>query len=435
MPRVLLVSYYTPPRSGVATIRTQQLIKYLPQHGWDVTPLTPALPDAASDVVQTPYVDLTATLKRSVGFGGRSAHQTLGIVPAARGVRRSLRQAMVIWGYRLVSYPDEQIGWFFCGRSALASELAAGKYDAVLSSSPPFTTHLMLATVRHKIPWVADYRDLWGGSDAYISHVRRNLDRVLDRWTLRRASAATTISEPMAATIRTLRENLRVDVVSNAFDDDEWREIPFGSDRRATFVHAGQLFGGRRDPRPLFRVVRSLIDAGEIKSDDIRIVLYSAVEPWLQEAIALAGLHDVVDVTGVVERDQVMRAERRADRLVVLLWEGANSEGILTGKLFEYFGARRPILAIGGPQQSAVDDLFAHTGAGVRVRDEENLRGEVLAAVTEHREGIARVTDSAKLAPYSAYEMARRFARVLDRVSGVLPAAQPEPSSVAQYSP
>jgi glycosyltransferase involved in cell wall biosynthesis len=395
------------------------LIRYLPEFGWSVTVLTARLPGADPTIVQSEYVNLPGALKRAVGLGAASAHETLGIAPAARGTRRTFRQAAVAWGYRLTSYPDAQVGWFIPGRNAVRAALGVERFDAILSSSPPFTTDLMIASVAPQIPWVADYRDLWADSDAYASRVRRRFDRWLERWTLARVCAATTISEPMADVMRSHRPGLPVDVIPNGFDAAEWQDIPFETEDRTTFLYAGQLFGGRRDPRPLFRVLRQLIDAGDVSGDEVRVDVYSALEPWLQEAIAEARLDDVVRVRGVVPRDEVLRAERRADRLLVLLWEGANAEGIVTGKLFEYFGAGRRILAIGGPSRSAVDDLLRETGTGTRAMTDTELRREVLEAITEHRRGAVARTQGERVEAFSASEMARRFAGVLDRVSAV----------------
>ena len=411
-------------------------MQYLPAHGWEVTVFTARLTQAGPGVIESAYVDLPAALKAAVGLGGRSAHETLNIAPAAHGARRSFRQAIVAWGYRLTSYPDPHIGWLLPGRTALRDLLARGGYDAVLSSSPPFTTDLMLASTAIHIPWVADYRDLWGDSDYYASRVRQHIDRWLERWTLRRVSAVTTISEPMAQVLRSHRHDLPVEVVPNAFDELEWRNVPFEEELRATLVYAGQLFGGRRDPRPLFRAVRSLIDAGKVAPDDLRIDFYSVPEPWLAEAIAQANLAEVVCVRGLVSREEVMRAERRADRLLMFLWDGPSTEGILTGKLFEYLGAQRRILAIGGPSRSAVDELLSVTDAGLRARDDAAIRAEVFLAVAEHKAKTIRRVPAENVAAYSAHEMARAMARVLERVTGLRSHAPAcEPATAARYSP
>ena len=416
MRRLLFLSYYTPPRPGVATTRTRQLLRYLPDYGWDVTVVTARLPGADKGVVQTPYFDLYRSIKRASGFDGKSAYATLGVAPAAKGTRPSLRQRALSFAYALLTYPDPEVGWFPYGRRAVAELIQAEQFDAILSSSPPYITNLILASLAPRIPWVADFRDLWSDSGYYGSWVRNNVDSVLERWTLRHTNAVTTISEPLGRVLRSHRSGLSVEVIPNAYDPEEWDGLPFDVETQCTFLHAGQLFEGRRDPRPLFRAIRALIDHGIITEDEVRVDLYSTSEAWLTRVIAEERVEPIVRVTGVVPREEVMAAERRADRLLVLLWEGANTEGIVTGKLFEYLGARRPILAIGGPERSAVDEVLETSGAGERVRSEASLKDAVRRAVEEHREKRVRLVDENGLRLYGAATMARRFAQLLDRV-------------------
>ena len=153
-----------------------------------------------------------------------------------------------------------------------------------------------------------------------------------------------------------------------------------------------------------------------ISQDEVRVDLYARNQMWLEAAIEKEDLQAVVRVTGVMPRDDVMAAERRANRLLVLLWDGENAEGIVTGKLFEYLGARRPVLAIGGPERSAVDEVLTETGAGERVRALEPLKAAVLAAVQEHRARAVPIVSAERLVPFEASTMAASFARLLDRV-------------------
>ena len=413
--RALFLSYYTPPRPGVATTRTRQLLHYLPQFGWDVTAVTARLDGAASDVVQTEYVDLAARLKQLAGLGTTSAHAALGTAAPAVYERPTLRQRAVAAGYAMTTYPDAQVGWFTYARAAVRKLLQSGQFDAVLSSSPPFTSNLVLGSLRTNVPWIADFRDLWSAGNYGGTRFRGRLDAMLARWTARRVAAFTTITEEMAAELRAAHPGIDVYAIANAFDPQEWESIPFEREDRTTFVYAGQLYAGRRDPRPLLRAVRAVLDRGDIAPEELRIDFYSAREPWLESAIAEHRLEDVVRIAGVVPRDAVLAAERRADRLLVLLWDGANAEGIVTGKIFEYLGARRPVLATGGPLSSAVDEVLQSTNAGVRARDAGSIEREIVNAVREHRAGAVRILDPQPLEKYNAAAMAQRFAAVLDR--------------------
>jgi hypothetical protein len=416
MPNVLLVSYHTPPRTGVGTTRTRQLITHLPSYGWNVTVVTPKLEGAANDVVQTDYVDSRAALKRMLGIDSvASAHSALGAEPAQHGTRRSLRQRSVEIGYYLAGFPDGMIGWFPGGRGALR-QLLPGRFDAILSSAPPFTTNLILGSLRLRLPWVADFRDLWADSDAYGSRIRRFFDVLLEHWSLRQATVLTTISEPMARAMQVRHPHTRVEVIPNAFDAADWDRIPFNAQDRCTILYAGTFHGGRRDPGPIFRVLRALLDENAVREDEVRVDLYAPRDPWLLQAIEAARVSNVVRVLGTVPREDVLAAERQADRLLVLLWDGPGSEGTVTGKLFEYLGARRRIIVYGGPKESAVDAILTSTRAGVRCADEETLRREVMIAIQEHRAGRVEILEAQAVAPFEASMLARRFAEVLDSV-------------------
>jgi hypothetical protein len=414
--KLLFVSYYVPPRPGVATARTRMLLAKLPSLGWEVTPVTARLDGTATGVLETRYVDVRALVKRAIGLGNGSTHAALQTAPAAFGARIGLRQRAALLGFQLTTYPDAQIGWLL-GLGDLARLLHAGNFDAVISSAPPFTTNLMLRSVGPGIPWLADFRDLWTDSDAYSSRLRRFFDALLERWSLRHATALTTLSEPMAQALRLRHPGKRVEVIANAFDAEEWQAVPFEMELRCTLLYAGSLYHGRRDPRPLFRAIRSLLDGGALREDDIAVDLYSPSEPWLDEAIATARLENVVRVRGNISRSEILAAQRRADRLLVLLWSGPGSEGVVTGKIFEYLGARRRILTTGGPARSAVDDILTASGAGVRCTEQPALEREILQAVEEHRARAVRVVGEEGVAPFEASAMARRFALILDEIA------------------
>ena len=61
-------------------------------------------------------------------------------------------------------YPDEMKGWIpFAVRSIERDADQGKKVDAILSTSPPISSHLIAAKAKTILgcPWVADFRDLW----------------------------------------------------------------------------------------------------------------------------------------------------------------------------------------------------------------------------------------------------------------------------------
>jgi glycosyltransferase involved in cell wall biosynthesis len=66
-----------------------------------------------------------------------------------------------------------------------------------------------------------------------------------------------------------------------------------------------------------------------------------------------------------VPRRESLRLQRDSDALLLLIPEaGGRGRGVLSGKVFEYLAAERPILAA-VPRDGAAAELIEETGAGI----------------------------------------------------------------------
>ena len=97
----------------------------------------------------------------------------------------------------------------------------------------------------------------------------------------------------------------------------------------------------------------------------------------VKQAAARAGVQDLVRCCGDVSHEESLRLQREAD--VLLLTMAASLPGeqaTVTGKLFEYMDARRPILLVGCPDGAAAD-LVRSSGCGVAVENHAQLRTQL----------------------------------------------------------
>ena len=420
--RVLLVAYYYPPRQGIGARRPAHLRKYLPRFGWEATILTAQLAgnDAAQpDVVATRYIDVLASVKRGLGLNGTPTHHRMGIaIPTATESRTSLRHRAISLAYQACTFPDREVGWTPFALHALRELLRKERFDAVVSTSPPHTAVLVAALAKSGVPWVADVRDLWTATD-FIDRepAVRWCERRIERWMLQRASAITVTTQEAAEYLARRFPSIPVRTIFNGFDPQEWRDIPFGRNARCTLLFAGSLYHGRAQPALLFRAVRRLVDRRAFVPDDLSIDFYSD-ETALVAAIAeTEGVREMVRTFDYVPREEILPLERRADRLLFFPWHGDGAGTALGGKVLEYLGARKPLLAIGGGASSAVDGVLAQTGAGVRCTSMEQIESEVFTAVSEFKSGRPRELDSNAVSKFDAPRLAQQFADLLDRVT------------------
>lgn len=418
--RLLYLAYWVPPRNAIGTLRSVNVLKHLPKFGWDIITVTARLdcengpPVEGAQYVETGYVDVKGAIKRFAGIRNGDSSSTSAATDGVAAKRGALGRMMSALS-SFVSYPDDYVGWLPYAVRTTRRLIARGGWDALLTSAPPMTTNLIAALSHRRVPWIADLRDLWAENDSSERTIVQTLcDDRLERATLSRAAALVAASELSAARFRRRYPGKPCFPIYNGFDADEWQSVDFGRETRCTFVYAGNLYSGKRDPSPLFAALRQIIDEGLANADELAVDFYAPREAWLLQRVASYRLERVVRVHGFQDRTAVLEAERRADRLLVLSWDGPTAEGVVAGKLFEYFGARRPVLAIGGPQRFVVDDLLRETGSGLRCRTVRETKDAVLLALAEHRNGGPRTIAESTVSLYRGDACAKRFADVLE---------------------
>jgi len=93
------------------------------------------------------------------------------------------------------------------------------------------------------------------------------------------------------------------------------------------------------------------------------------------------------------------------------------SKGILTGKLFEYLKAKRPILAI-GPEDGDLSKILKDTNAGVVVDydNEEKMLFEIQNLYQQFKKGILEV-DSKNIAQFHRRALTKKLALIIKKVN------------------
>ena len=152
----------------------------------------------------------------------------------------SARRALGLSALRCRSPTKRGRGSLIAARSIRG--FAAHRVDAIISTSPPPTAHLVASALarRLQVPWIADYRDPW--SQRSTRRRAGALDGVEARSSgarCRRPPHVVTVSAPIADDLRRLLGR-PVSVVPNGFDpgDRARRRDPAAADRGRS-LHAG----------------------------------------------------------------------------------------------------------------------------------------------------------------------------------------------------
>lgn len=422
MKRALFLTYYVPPRAAVASVRAEHLCATLARHGWEVVPVVPAAPGVQyqEPVRTTGAIDFKAPVRSLLGVRqGETTHARFRVGTTGTLESRGWKQRAIEAGHTMFGFANNRFAWLGPGTRAVEAIVREQRVDAIISTSPPEGTHVVASLARGTIPWVADLRDPWTRDDELaVPRWMHPVDRLLEEHVLEQASALVTVSEPLAERLRERYNGKAVHTITNAFSSEHWWPIAFYHPPAATFVHAGSLYRGHRDPRAFFEALAGLLARDAVRRDEVVVDLYGEDDPWLVTMVEQFGLKGVVRFPGRLPRLEVMKKLRSASRLLLVAGSGSDERGTYTGKLFEYFGARRKIIAVGGPaERTVIDDALARCEAGVRGRTASQLEGPILEAIHEWRSGYTATVSEASVAPFEARHLGEAFAQVLESVS------------------
>jgi glycosyltransferase involved in cell wall biosynthesis len=399
------------------------LAKYLPEFGWEPVILTSSLGKVSlpCSVIETPYRDVLAFWKRLFGLNPnvqirRQINDRLGVSYQNRPVNFFLTRIG-----ELVSYPDLDRGWKPFAVKAGSEIIQKDGVDALLSSSMPIISHLIARDLkmRYKIPWLADFRDLWTQNANYsYGPLRKLIDRRLELKTLSSADSLVAVSKPDAEKLGQLYKEKPVYPITNGFDPSEINSPPADLTAKFTITHTGSIYPRGHEPSRLFTAVRDLISDGTIKPDDIEIRFYGPKESWVEKEISNYGLSGIATQNGIVPRDSALEKQRESQLLLLLKWEVLEDPGGYSGKTFEYLAARRPILATGG-FRDVVDELLSETSAGICAPTAEDIKNTLKELYQEYKlkGGIAYHGEEASVNKYSHREMAGKFAEILNNLA------------------
>ncbi len=383
--RVLLISFYYPPAGGGGVQRPLKLASHLPRLGIETHVLAPNDPKwiHRDEQLRPPEA---AVLHRARYLGPR------GRLPAEelygrRGLDRLARK--IALAPRRVVLPDENAPWALMAVPAAIKIVRRAGIDVVITTSPPNSIHLVGAAVQRAtgVKWVADLRDsIVAKPDRRIERlavrVKERGHALVGRLVAARADAVVAATPRIEDEMSALNPSLRVAMIPNGADFEDFDGLEYRPDRRFRITHTGSFFG-TRDPRPFLRAVAASDEAVVARFvGDFR----AADRDWANGL----GLGDRLELHPFLPHRRTLQLQRDSDALLLLLPDvGERGRDVPSGKLFEYLAARRPILAA-VPPDGAAADLIRRARAGIVTApdDVDAMREAIGELVDRWRRGV-----------------------------------------------
>lgn len=432
MKKVLIITYYWPPSGGAGVQRVLKLVKYLRQNNWEPVIYT-------ADEAEYPILD--ASLAKDIPEGvtvirkklwepysfykkfiGQKKDQKVYSGFLSENKKSSFAQKVSVWIRGNFFIPDARCFWIKPSVRFLSEYLKQNPVDAIISSGPPHTTHLIARGVKRKtnLPWIADFRDPWTQIDFYEQLMLTSLadakHKKLERSVLKEADKVITVSWNWAKDLEAIGKR-KIEIITNGFDEDDFSAS--GStqpDTKFSLSHIGSLNGDRNAENFWVALKELCNDDAQFKTDLI-IRLIGKNDFSVYQSIEQNGLNNQLEKIEYIPHGETGKYQQRSSVLLLFLNNTPNVLGIIPGKLFEYLAARRPILVIGNSNgDSARIVTETNAGAICDFEEKEKMKTTIKDFYTRWKKNELTVS-AAAIEKYSRKTIAQKFAVLLNEIT------------------
>ncbi|MDX2245702.1 MAG: glycosyltransferase [Bacteroidia bacterium] len=381
MKKVLLITYYWPPSGGAGVQRVLKLVKYFRDFGWEpivYAPENPAYPildeslladiPTGQEVIKGPIWEPYDFYKKFTGQGKKERVYS-GFLSEDK--KPSFTQKLSVWIRGNFFIPDARRFWIKPSVNRLSEYLKNHPVDAILSSGPPHTVHLIAKGVKENtgIPWVADFRDPWTNIDFYdqlmLTRWADNRHHKLEKSVVTAADKLVTVSWVWAKEFEALGAKT-VEVITNGFDREDMAAAKEDSalplEGKFICSHIGYLNRDRNNAT-LWQAFGEICKEIPAIKKDLVLRFIGKTDAITFTQLAQNGLTDNVEKIDYIPHNEVLKYTRSTPVLLLLVNNVPNVMGHIPGKTYEYIGSRRPVLAV-GPEDADFARVIRETNSG-----------------------------------------------------------------------
>jgi len=414
--------------------RWLKFVKYLRRFGWEPIVYTPENPEPplldpslendipqGLTVLKTRIWEPYSLYKKFVGRPPDKGFQA-GFLSEQKVPKR--KQDLSVWIRGNFFIPDARKYWIRPSVKYLSAYLKEVPVQVVVTTGPPHSLHLIGLKLKQKlnIPWVADFRDPWTGIDFYSRlKLTRAADRKhhrLEQQVIMQADAVITVSHGLKIDFRKYRQN-GIHVITNGYDPEDIPSVPVEPAGDFLITHLGSV-NADRNPHAFWKAVSESLQENEPFKKHLRIRFIGKTDVTVRVSILEHGLENYVELCPPVPHEQVFTLLKQSRLLFLPVNRTPNAASILTGKLYEYLAAGRPVLGI-GPEDGEMARILEETGAGrVCHWDSPDRIKSFLEEIFEKYLAGQSPAIPVNTENYSRVELTRNLAKILDQTVDLL---------------
>lgn len=412
---------------GSGVQRPLKFIKYLKEFGWNPIILCPEpgrypyFDESLNKELEEISPEIIRIRPKTLFHVGRTASKQ-----AQTNLSSSLAKALRRLS-RFFMYPDNKKAWIKPAIEKGMEIIQEKDIQLIFSSAPPFSNHIAAAQLskKSKIPLVLDYRDLWLNNhffDDMYGWQKRKM-RSLEKFCLESTDAVIGLDTYMLDDIIKSYPEIEVlpYVVPHGYDpadfDNEEKECILNyKEGKLNFLYSG-LFYEHNQPDIFFNALKEADSRGMLRLSDIHLHFQGGLDSRIKKLIEKLGLKENVTDYGYISHEVAIANLKRADILWMISNFDASHKQIKSGKLFEYFGTRKPILGL--MHEGMSSKLLKEYGAGFHgdLSSTESISLQMASIYEMWKEGEVVKPNLEFLIQYNRKNITKQLAQIFDKIS------------------
>ncbi len=413
---------------GSGVQRPLKFVKYLREFGWNPIVLCP-------EPGRYPYFDeslaeelasLSVEVIRinpdtlfHVGTKSSSASQNRWQVPDlfAKIARRILR---------LFLYPDNKKGWIAPAIEKGNEILSSRNIKAIFSTAPPFSNHIVGKELSKSsgVPLVLDYRDAWLNNhfmDGMFDWQKKKMLK-LEQECVAEADSIIGLDDFMLQQMKDeyeLSEDT-LQVIPHGYDPEDFEKpgqptLDYKKGK-LNFLYSG-LFYEQNQPDVFLKALRKAIVEKGVSKEKIHLHFQGGLDHRIKELIRKLNFEDIVSDYGYQTHSQAVANLKQADVLWMISNFDSSHKQVKSGKLFEYFGAQKPVLGL--VQDGKEAELLRQYTAGfiAKVDSIEDTAETLVKIFSSWNKQTLPAGNSEFTGSFNRKQLTQKLAQIFDKIS------------------
>ena len=365
--KVLVLAYYFPPMGLSGVQRTLKFTKYMSRFNWEPTVITAGATGyfAHDESLMKEANEADINIIRVGGKDPNSVLKNKGSIKMPREWIRKLYSNVS----KTFFIPDNKKFWAMKAYKAAREELKKNNYDAIFVSAPPFSSFIEAVKLKEEfdLPLIVDYRDLWFGNHFAFNPTpyHKYKHKKLEDPALRKSDKVIVIN-------RRIKERLLLQypflsfedvmIIPQGYDPEDFEKVPAipKGNNKLHILYSG-IFYEKITPKYFLKAFKKLTVENPEVAGNIELHFVGHFRKENQKLVKKLYLQEFVKEHGYLNHLYAMQKIKSADVLWAMVGNGPGYETVSTGKLFEYFGSKKPVIlcAPDGAAKSAAEEYGA----------------------------------------------------------------------------